>query len=144
MPPQTQANNLFLQAMPNVLKKLNVIERQLIAIRIPFMKLLSLPRGGQNGMKGPVVNIPSDLNGITTSLARPTGEAQLMKVKLKRKLSYKGHYKYEWVNPNNEWDSNNITFNSNWCELSDDPALIKEQSLNIDTCYNDEEENWKK
>jgi hypothetical protein len=84
MPPQAQANNLFLTPIPTELSKLNILERQLIALRIPFMKLLSLPRGGQKGVKGPVVNVPSDITSVTTSLPIILNEAQLVKVTLKR------------------------------------------------------------
>ena len=37
MPPQAQANNLFLTPVPTELSKFNILERQLIALRIPFM-----------------------------------------------------------------------------------------------------------
>ena len=105
MPPQAFANNMMLEEIPEVLRKLNVLERQLVAMRIPFMKLLSLPRGGQKGVKGPVVNVPTDLTSVTTSLPRNIHDAQLIKVKLKRKLSYKGHYSYQWINPSNVIDA---------------------------------------
>jgi len=52
MPPQALANGLALPDIPPVLKKLNNMERQLVALRIPSMKVISLPKGGQKGVKG--------------------------------------------------------------------------------------------
>lgn len=46
-----------------------------------------------------MISVPSDLNVVTNSLPRPLNDAQLVKVKLKRKRSYKGHHQYEWINP---------------------------------------------
>ena len=91
VPPQAIANGLDIDPVPEVLQNLSCLESQVVALSIPFMKLLSLPRGGQKGVKGQVVSVPSDLNNITKTLARTIDESQLVKVKLKRKLSYKGH-----------------------------------------------------
>lgn len=86
MPKQSLCNSLNIEPIPPELKEINVLERQLVALRIPFMKVLSLPKGGQKRVKGPCINVPSDLNKVTSSLPRPINEAQLVKVKLKRKL----------------------------------------------------------
>ena len=139
MPPQAQANNLFLTPIPSELSNLNDLERQLVALRIPFMKLLSLPRGGQKGVKGPVVNVPSDIISVTTSLPRNINEAQLIKVKLKRKSTYKGHYTFRWINPvrvieaiqhlkqNNYWYEN-VTIDDAWVFSNEDGDLVKNHS----------------
>ncbi|XP_062600308.1 uncharacterized protein LOC134261943 [Saccostrea cucullata] len=136
MPPQALVNGLQLTIVPEELKHLNHLERQLVALRIPFMKLLSLPKGGQKGVKGQVVNVPSNISSITTSLPRTINEAQMVKVKLKRKLSYKGHYQYEWVRPekvkeaieflkrNNPWYSN-IALSDSWFDPETDSDLVK-------------------
>lgn len=54
MPSEAAANNLQLTSIPEPLKKLNALESQLLALNIPFMKVLPLPKGGQKGMKGSV------------------------------------------------------------------------------------------
>lgn len=101
MPPQAMANNLQLSKITPKLSQLNALERQLISLRIPFMKLLSLPRGGQKGVKGPIVNVLSNISNVTSSLPSTLNQSQLVKVKLKRKLAHKGHYKYQWINLTN-------------------------------------------
>lgn len=65
----------------------------------------------------------------------------MVKVKLKRKLSYRGHQQYEWIHPskirksikyllkNNSWYSQ-ITKNEIWFDPSSDSDLVQE---NIDT-----------
>ena len=153
MPPQAIANNLNLIPIPKELKKLNELERQLVSLRIPFMKLLSLPRGGQKGVKGPVVNVPSDINTVATALPRNITEAQLVKVKLKRKTSYKGHYSFKWINPVNVTDAmrylkehnfwyENINIDDSWEEQNVDCELIQpENEENCDSDDSDHEES---
>uniref|UniRef100_A0A8W8NCK4 DUF6570 domain-containing protein n=1 Tax=Magallana gigas TaxID=29159 RepID=A0A8W8NCK4_MAGGI len=64
MPTQCQAKNLLLDSIPEELKKLCDLECQLISKRIPFMKIVNLPRAAQKGIKGAVVNVPTDLSKI--------------------------------------------------------------------------------
>ncbi|XP_063426085.1 uncharacterized protein LOC134709887 [Mytilus trossulus] len=100
IPADSFSNSLLLENVPVELKQLNSIEQQLIAQNIPFMKIMALPKGGQKGVHGPVVCVPSDLKKVTSTLPRSENESLLLKVKLKRKLSYKGYDKYQFVRPN--------------------------------------------
>ncbi|CAG2237450.1 unnamed protein product [Mytilus edulis] len=100
IPADSFSNGLMLEDVPLELKQLNSIEQQLIALNIPFMKIMALPKGGQKGVHGPVVCVPSDLKKVTTILPRSDDESLLLKVKLKRKLNYKGYDKYQFVRPN--------------------------------------------
>ncbi|XP_071963825.1 uncharacterized protein [Antedon mediterranea] len=52
---------------------------------------------GQHGIHGPVVCVPSNTIETVKMLPRPEVDDQLISVKLKRKLSYKGYYKYKFV-----------------------------------------------
>ncbi|XP_030849716.1 glutamic acid-rich protein-like [Strongylocentrotus purpuratus] len=54
VPPEANMNNLQLHEVPEELANLNNLEQHLIALNIPFMKLMALPKGGQNGVHGPV------------------------------------------------------------------------------------------
>lgn len=58
LPSIAVCNNLQLDDTPQVLKDLNALEVSFVAKRIPFMKLLALPRGKQKSVHGCVVNIP--------------------------------------------------------------------------------------
>ena len=90
-------NNLRTTDMPSDLKDLNTLERFLLTPVIPFMCIVNLPRGFQQGIHGPVVCVKSDLQKVATSLPRNPDDSGLIKVKLKRKLRYKGHHLYKQV-----------------------------------------------
>ena len=99
MPAQSQANLLELNAIPPELESLCDLESRLISQRIPFMKILNLPRGGQAGIRGAVVNVPTDLTKVTTLLPRTTSNSGLFPLKLKRKLQYRGYVSYQMICP---------------------------------------------
>ncbi|VDI17817.1 Hypothetical predicted protein [Mytilus galloprovincialis] len=138
IPADSFSNSLLLENVPVELKQLNSIEQQLIAQNIPFMKIMALPKGGQKGVHGPVVCVPSDLKKVTSILPRSEDESLLLKVKLKRKLSYKGYDKYQFVRPNhleqallylkdqNIWYKD-VAINNEWInpipELNDDQVV---------------------
>lgn len=61
------------------------------------MKILTLPKGLQKGIHGPVVCVPSSIPHVTKSLPRPLNDDTLLKVKLKRKMEYMGHHLYQQV-----------------------------------------------
>jgi hypothetical protein len=48
--------------MPEVLEGMKDMENHLVAPRISFMKIYSLPRGGQRGVHGGMVNVPTNLS----------------------------------------------------------------------------------
>ena len=61
------------------------------------MKIVSLPKGGQRGIHGPTICVPSDMGKIQSVCPRNIDDAKLVKIKLKRKLEYKGHYSYQTI-----------------------------------------------
>ena len=99
MPIQAKANGLSLDKVPQELSDLNSLELRPISMRIPFMKMIALPRGQQRCIHGPAVNIPANSSSICDLLPRLPSESQLIPMKLKRKLKYKEHYMYEYVCP---------------------------------------------
>ncbi|XP_026121918.1 uncharacterized protein LOC113104784, partial [Carassius auratus] len=94
-------NNLALNPIPAELRCLNSLEEHLIAKNIPFMKMLALPRGGQNGVHGPIMSVPSNVTKVVNVLPRSENHDFMIRVKLKRKLTYKGHYEYKYIHTNN-------------------------------------------
>ncbi|XP_071169456.1 uncharacterized protein [Mytilus edulis] len=150
IPADSFSNGLMLEDVPLELKQLNSIEQQLIALNIPFMKIMALPKGGQKGVHGPVVCVPSDLKKVTTILPRSEDESLLLKIKLKRKLNYKGYDKYQFVRPNhleqalvylmdkNVWYKD-VAINDKWInpipEVKDDQLVndVSESDSDIDT-----------
>ena len=68
---------------------LHQLEERLIALRIPFMQIRELPRGGQYSLKGNVIKVPVDIQPTVNSLPRPMDENFTVAIQLKKKLSYK-------------------------------------------------------
>ena len=99
LPPHSVANGLVLDVIPEELQGLCDLERRLLSKRIPFMKLVSLPRGKQYGIRGPCVNVPAKLDAVCDLLPRLPGDAQMVHFKLKRRLRYKGHHMVEKIRP---------------------------------------------
>ncbi|CAM4556297.1 unnamed protein product [Leuciscus chuanchicus] len=83
------------------LDELNVLERQLIAKILPFAKIVALPKGQQRAVRGAVVCVPSEMEKTVNSLPRPRSEAQLLQVKLKRHVKFKGYQHFHTVNMHN-------------------------------------------
>ena len=68
---------------------LHQLEERLIALRIPFMQIRELPRGGQYSLKGNVINVPVDIQPTINCLPRPMDENFTVATQLKKKLAYK-------------------------------------------------------
>ncbi|XP_062587579.1 uncharacterized protein LOC134249219 [Saccostrea cucullata] len=145
IPAEAAVNKMSLEEIPNDLGNLNSLEQHLIALHIPFMKVMALPKGGQRNVHGPVVCVPSNIKKAT-SLPRSHDDNLLLRVKLKRKLAYKEYYEYQFVNPNhinmaldylkkkNKWYQD-VKINTNWEENSDQNDLLPDET----TEYEDEE-----
>ena len=99
LPLQAKANELQLCPVPSELANLNMLELRLISLRVPFMKMVALPSGKQRCIHGPAVNVPSKVDTICTVLPRLPSQAELIPLKLKRKLAYRGHYMYDYISP---------------------------------------------
>ena len=114
---------------PNKPPELNLhqLEERLIALRIPFMQIRELPRGGQYSLKGNVINVPVDIQPTINCLPRPMDENFTVAIQLKKKLSYKSvDFKenvrplrvltaLHWLVNNSEFYKNSgIAVNDNW------------------------------
>ena len=101
MPSIAVANNLKLAPIPPELSELNVSERQLITKILPFAKIVALPKGRQRAVHGAVVCVPSEVEATVNCLPTSRHEAQLLQVKLKRHIKYKGYQHFYTVNMRN-------------------------------------------
>ena len=63
------------------------------------MKMVALPSGKQRSIHGPAVNVPCKVDTICNVLPRLPSETELVPLKLKRKMAYKGHYMYDYITP---------------------------------------------
>ena len=131
MPVQAKANGLALPNVPTELCNFKPLELRLICLRVPFMKLVALPTGKQRCIHGPAVNVPSKLDSICNLLPRLPSQTELVPLKFKRKLCFKGHYMYDnvcpdkiikalsWLKQNNCLYSD-VTINPDWFDQSAD------------------------
>ena len=126
MPRLSVANGMKWPDKPQELN-LHQLEERLIALRIPFMQIRELPRGGQYSLKGNVINVPVDIQPTISCLRRPMDENFTVAIQLKKKLSYKTvDFKenvrplrvltaLHWLVNNSEFYKNsNIAVNDNW------------------------------
>ena len=90
LPVQAKANGFQLDLIPPELDGLNELEIRLISLRIPFMKMVALPSGRQQSIHGPAVNVPSNVDNVCEVLPRLPSQTELIPLKLKRRLCYKG------------------------------------------------------
>ncbi|XP_078312804.1 uncharacterized protein LOC144619253 [Crassostrea virginica] len=151
VPAEAAYNKMCLETIPPELNILNTLEQHLIALHIPFMKVMMLPKGGQQNVHGPVVCVPSNLKK-TTSLPLNANENLLLRVKLKRRLSYKGYYEYQFVNPNhikaalnylkenNKWYEN-VEINSTWEKDFDQSEFNQPEMQNEQLTEEDKDTN---
>ena len=161
LPVQAKANGFQLDPIPPELDGLNELEIRLISLRIPFMKMVALPSGRQQSIHGPAVNVPSNVDSVCEVLPRLPSQTELIPLKLKRRLCYKGHYMYNYVRPNvvltalrwlkvNNPLYANVIINNNWLSDSarDDNEIfvglfntsidnIDTDNTNDSTCTND-------
>lgn len=99
IPLQASVNNLRVIEVPQSLKTLSSLEKQLVSKIIPFMKILSLPKGAQHGLKGQVVLVPSNVQQTVLSLSRNTSDSQIIALNLKRRLSDKVTFCKQYIRP---------------------------------------------
>ncbi|XP_062580569.1 uncharacterized protein LOC134242498 [Saccostrea cucullata] len=140
-PPEAATNNMTLEDIPPELAILNSLEQHLIALHIPFMKIMALPHGGQRNVHGPVVCVPSDMTK-TTGLPKQEDDNLLLRVKLKRKLAYKGYFEYQFVNTNHVMSA--LSFlkeNNQWYKNVKIESIQKEDMENPGQMKDGEEEN---
>ena len=91
----------------------------------------------QRCIHGPAVNVPSNVDTICTCLPRLPSQSELIPLKFKRKLCYKGYYMYDYIRPNVvfsalQWLKNNnplykdIEINTSWMldALNDNQEML--------------------
>ena len=99
MPVQAKANGLQLSDVPPELSGVNPLELRLICLRLPFMKMVTLPSCKQHSIHGPAVNVLSKVDTICNVVPWLPMQTELVPLKLKCKLTYKGHYMYDYITP---------------------------------------------
>ena len=67
-------------------------ECHFISLCIPFMNLIALPKVKQSCINGPCINVLAKTNALVDLILQMPEEVQLVDLKLKCKLTYKGHH----------------------------------------------------
>ena len=139
IPSQSVGNGLKLDDIPEELYDICPLEERLISKRLPFMQIVNLPRGGQRGIKGCVVNVPSNLSTVTNILPRIPSNCGLVPIKLKRKLKYKGHSMYQAIRPENVLTALQCLkkINKNYKNIQEDDEWINHTKDITEKIYND-------
>ena len=160
MPAQAVANQLevpVVPVVPDILQNLTRLEGRCIALRIPFMSIRPMRKGGLGKITGPCINVPASLEPITEVLPRIPEETKLVVVKLKRMLMYKSHYLCDYIRPEivmnalrwlkvNNPHYENVKIDDQWPDKLEHDRLYKtingqDDSENSDEDYLDEEED---
>ena len=101
VPPQAQANDMYLCPKIDELECLGYLECMLISQIIPFMSIVAKQKSSQNGLKGQCVLVPADLKKIQKVLPRTCNEENIVSIALKRRLSGSGVYHQQNINASN-------------------------------------------
>ncbi|CAF1413480.1 unnamed protein product, partial [Rotaria sordida] len=129
--------------VPSELKKLNNLEKHLIALRLPFMKVINLTSGklssrlAQKGTKGPLHCVPSDVQDTVTILPRPVDKSMMVRLQLKRRLKYKAVWEEQLINPNDVRDALFVL-----TKMHPGYKNIKINDINEDYLTSDQEKNY--
>ena len=93
------SNGLQTDPIPEELQ-LTELEQQLIALVQIFMKVKKLPKHMMNAVVDTVINVPMEIEDIektVTSLPRLPDDAELLVVKLKRKMEYNNNHIEQYI-----------------------------------------------
>ena len=149
-PFQAVANQLHLTHQPDILKRLNTLERRCISLNIPFMHIQSVRQRGKK-MKGPCVNVPVKMEPICTLLPRIPENMETILLQLKRRLEYSRSYLYDYIRPNFVWTAllwlkahnplyKDVQLNEKWFEELEKSDMFDVVDDNFDSdsdCGND-------
>ena len=99
IPCQALWNKLQLSEFPDHIPCLNKLERVIIAKRILFSKIITMPKGQFRKIKGAICNVPIEDDTICNILPRGIDSNGMILLNLKRTLCYHGHVLFESVRP---------------------------------------------
>ena len=86
--------------LPKEFRDIRRLERVLAARLLLFKKINAMLKGQTPKLKGALCNMPIDIVDVCNTLPGPADSNGIIKVKLKRKLQYRGHVYFESVRPN--------------------------------------------
>lgn len=102
MPPMCSKNSLEPAIVPDALKDLTDIEKQLIVKNLIFIKVRQLPKTRMAAMNDRVISVPITDTNIAkrvTSLPRSENNSGMINIGIKRKLKMKNIHKHGLIKP---------------------------------------------
>ncbi|CAF0903855.1 unnamed protein product [Didymodactylos carnosus] len=99
VPPRPLAKGLEVCAIPDELKRLNYLEKLLVAMVIPFMYIVDLLPYKQRGTHGPLQCMPANVHETVTALPRSVDKSVIIPLELKRRIQYIAVWKKTFINP---------------------------------------------
>lgn len=122
----TSSSGLKLPNLPDCVKNLTELEERIVCPYVNFIKFVCLKSydpNAQLGAKGSVINVPTDVEEMVTTLPRSFDECKYVHIVFKRKLEHETKFLEENVNVQRIIDA--LTY------LQDTP-LYKEYGIKID------------
>lgn len=144
MPADAYINCLQLPEIQKDLKSLNRLERQLVSLRISFMKLVQVPKEDKRASLVPMYQFPLILKKQQMCFPEVMMR-QVIRCKLKRRPEYKGHSQYEFVSTkrickaieqlqaNNPLYQCDISVNQAWVDSNHDQNCTSSTEIESDS-----------
>ena len=99
VPAQAVCNNLQIFELPSRFRDLRKLEKIIIAKRILFKKVTTMPKGQCPKIKGAICNVPINADVICKVLPRDMDNNGFVQLCLKKRLNFKSHVLFEAVRP---------------------------------------------
>lgn len=100
LPKLSFRNKLELDRIPNELANINTLEERLLAKKLVYMKIIALRVSDFAALRGHCSNVAMPNTSVCELLPRLPNNAQIIPIKLKRKLAFKGHIDFKLININ--------------------------------------------
>ena len=97
IPCQAVYNDMSVDETPPKLALLEKLEQILIAQRIVFEKIIVMPKGQQKKVSGAICNVPVNCDQTCKVLPQPPERSDIILLKLKRKLEFRGHIYFHLI-----------------------------------------------
>jgi len=166
MPVQAQENGLNLCPKYPEIEILNILEKTVIKLIIPFMFIVAKHTGGQFGLKGQCTLVPAKIRKIQTILPRVCNYEFLISLALKRRLTdiktvdkmnirpalvnraleklIEVNHFYKDVTSNPTWENDSQEFDPQlWSMLTDENAVLQIDKLDSEDEIEDNNKNAK-
>ena len=109
MPPMCKKNSLEPPTeLPDCLKNLTNLEKQLIVKNLIFIKVRQLPKTRMSALNDRVINVPVEDDNIAktvASLPRTENSSGMINIGLKRKLNMKNVHNFGLISPNRVYEA---------------------------------------